>query len=198
MSETREYATSGTTEQPGIGRRGIVIMAAVAVVVVASIGGAVAAKLASQPESSTASKANAASSAASSPTAKATPAPAKASTSPRARPATFPPAAERDIGGRYWAVYLALPRVADDPKATAAERNVLAAGYDSSDIAYGPIDCDDGARAALGKAGIRLDPNVDYGTVKLFFSTRQNATAFVDAYQPGVIGTALVTWSCAD
>lgn len=184
MSDTRDYSTLRAA-RPSAARRTGVIAAAFAVIVMAGLSGCTD----SGSEASSGSTPSPGSSNAAPATS------AKASAVPTV---AFPPAAENTIGGRYWAVYLALPRKADDPKATAAERSVFAAGYQQDDIVYGPIDCDDGARQALARAGIRLDPNVDYGTVKLFFASQQHAKQFVDAYRPGVIGTAFVTWSCAD
>ena len=115
-----------------------------------------------------------------------------------ARAPKFPPLADFNLGGRYWAVYLVLTRTGNDPRVAEARQHVLAAGYHEIDIVYGPIGCDTGAREGLERSGIRLDPNVDYGTAKLFFDTRQNAEAFVATCQPGVVGTTLMTWSCAD
>ena len=50
------------------------------------------------------------------------------------------------------------------------------------------INCDQGAREAL-----RLTPGVDYFVEAVYFLTRQEAQQFVDAFEPGVVGTAFVT-----
>jgi len=174
MSDISDQLGSGPTGYGSTGRRLALLGAAVAVIVAAGVGGVVVAQQANQRPSGTAAGTASASSSPSPRKAAGSPSPSSAPTSSATvRAVRFPPAAEANIGGSYWAVYLALPRTADDPKAAAAERQVVA-------------------------AGIRLSPGVDYGTVKLLFKTRQDAEAFVAAYQPGVIGTAPMTWACAD
>jgi hypothetical protein len=41
-------------------------------------------------------------------------------------------------------------------------------------------------------------PGVDYFVEAVYFLTRQEAQQFVDAFQPGVVGTAFVTVYCLD
>ena len=115
-------------------------------------------------------------------------------------PPTFPPAAEGvQQGDVVWAVYLAVARVGDDGRPDdpagdldRARRQAAAAGYER-DVGGGQVECDRGARAALG-----LDPGRDYYTVSIFFATRADAQQFVAAYEPGVVGTAEITAYCLD
>lgn len=45
---------------------------------------------------------------------------------------------------------------------------------------------------------LRLDPQAEYQGVRLYFAEEQQARTFVDAYQPGVVGTAKVKLFCLD
>ena len=79
------------------------------------------------------------------------------------------------------AVYLAHGYTRKDPRLVPAQRRAVALGYRRP--AVDDIDCDRGARTALG-----LSPSRDYVAVALYFPTRARARAFVDAYAPGVVG----------
>lgn len=110
---------------------------------------------------------------------------------------SYPPTATNVVhGGQYWAVYLAISRTYGDPKLDAAERQARAVGY--REFSGGDIGCDRGAREGLVRAGIQLDPDVNYVTRSLLFATQRDAQAFVDAYQPPVVGTVQVTTYCLD
>ena len=41
-------------------------------------------------------------------------------------------------------------------------------------------------------------PGVNYFAEAVYFRTRQEAQQFVDAFEPGVVGTALLTVYCLD
>lgn len=78
-----------------------------------------------------------------------------------------------------------------DPGLERARARAEQAGYD--EVGGGDIDCDQGAREALG-----LDPDRDYYAVALYFPDRPTAQQFVDAYEPGVVGIADLTTYCLD
>lgn len=204
MSETHDYLISPTPPGTGVRRRSIVIGAALAVVMVAGVGGALAARQLDRPRGGgTQAVAADATPTPKNPTASpsaeitAPPEPAMAATPPRVAP-TFPPAVYGlDQGTRYWAVYLALRKTVSDPRVVLAQRQAGAVGY-TQEVGGGDLSCDRGARELLSAAGIRLDPAIDYQTVALYFRTQQHASAFVDAYQPGVVGTVPVNAYCGD
>lgn len=123
---------------------------------------------------------------------------AAAARAPTAPAPPFPAAARPRTGSSYWAVYLTVTRTWRDPRYAQALRDAKAAGYGDGDIVQGGISCDRGARTGFDQAGVRLDPAVDYATVKLFFRTRQQAEAFAAAYRPGVVATVPVAWSCGN
>jgi len=121
------------------------------------------------------------------------PAPTTTSASPtRSLTPTFPSAVTSPTqGGVYFAVYLAVVKEGQgDTTAKAAEESAKAAGYE---IGTGEIDCEQGARAAL-----KLDKTAAYQGTSIFFATAAQAKQFVDAYEPGVVGTAKITAYCLD
>lgn len=108
---------------------------------------------------------------------------------------TFPPAFTTvGQGDRASAVYVAVARDGRDPKLARAQQDLRAAGYKDG-TGEGDVDCDQGARAALQ---LSPDTNVKYTAVAVYFRTRQQATQFVGAFKPGVVGTADVEIFCAD
>lgn len=129
----------------------------------------------------------------SAPTAPITPAPTTpTSSAPAPTTPAFPKAVTAPIqGGSYVAVYLAVVKAgASTAPAVTARAEAKAAGYETG---TGDIDCDQGARAAL-----KLDKSADYMGTSIFFATAALAKQFVDAYQPGVIGTAPIKAYCLD
>ena len=104
----------------------------------------------------------------------------------------FPPAAELRHGERFYAVFVAVERTSSALELTRAKEELQKAGYRVSPGAT-DINCDQGAREAL-----RLTPGVDYFVEAVYFLTRQEAQQFVDAFEPGVVGTAFVTLYCRD
>ena len=115
------------------------------------------------------------------------------SASPTPTPSpTFPPEAEAEQGGRYWAVFLSVERGSDatGPEISEALRAAEEVGYEAG---AGDLGCTQGAAEALG-----LDPALPYVGVSIFFASAELAQQFVDAYEPGVVGTAEVTAYCLD
>lgn len=108
----------------------------------------------------------------------------------------FPPVLNVKYGDRYWAVFLAVTGVLDDPLQEQAVQQALAAGYAEGDPVFSSVSCQQGAREGLAGSGAPLDSARDYAALLLRFGTRQEAAAFVDAYEPPVVGTVQVTWSC--
>jgi hypothetical protein len=103
----------------------------------------------------------------------------------------FPPQAPLVHQGTAWAVVVAISRTQNDPKLAAAVRSVTAVGY--RDVVVNPVSgCDQGMRE-----GLKLNPG-DYWHVSLYFADAATAQQFVDAYQPGVVGTVKVVTGCAD
>lgn len=100
-------------------------------------------------------------------------------------------------GDHYWAVFLAVTGVLDDPLQERAEQQALEAGYADLDQVLSSVNCQQGAREGLARSGARLSAGRDYAVLLLRFGTREEAEAFVDAYAPPVVGTVEVTWSCA-
>jgi hypothetical protein len=105
---------------------------------------------------------------------------------------SFPPQADAEHGAKQTA---RLPRGglhADDPKLEAGQ----GAGRERSATTtsgVGDIGCDQGR-----PRGADLDPDRDYVHAALYFADRAAAQQFVDAYEPGVVGTADVTTYCLD
>ncbi len=135
----------------------------------------------------------------------ATPIPAAGPSAAPASPAgsnsvasTFPPnVTEFKHRGTYWYVVVALARAETDPKLAAAIRTLKDVGYRDVNAGQGVVampvsDCDEGLREGLQlKAG-------DYFHVSLAFPDPATAQRFVDAYQPGVVGTFKVITGCMD
>lgn len=117
---------------------------------------------------------------------------AAAATSAKNAPKAFPPEdTSFSLGGTKWYVVVALSRTENDPKLASAQRSVTDVGYSGVDIFYVP-DCLEGLRE-----GLKLKA-VDYYGVALGFGDAATAQEFVDAYQPGVVGTVKVVNQCAD
>lgn len=103
----------------------------------------------------------------------------------------FPPEADNlRTGERAFGVYVAVERDSAAPELARAEEDLRRVGYSPGPGAP-DINCDHGAREALG-----LTPGVDYFSVAVYFRTRHEAQQFVDAFEPGVVGTAEVTVDC--
>lgn len=106
-------------------------------------------------------------------------------------PSLPPQATELRQGGSYQAVYLA---VSAGSSVTAenrqAESAAKALGYQAG---TGDVDCDQGARQALG-----LPETGSYLVTSVLFTTDAQAQTFVAAYQPEVVGTAQVELFCLD
>lgn len=103
----------------------------------------------------------------------------------------FPDPVVPEQGRFYFGVYFAVTeRGAGDSKIKAAESDLSDLGYEPS---VGGIDCDSGAKEALG-----LDPLRSYTDVALYFASRADADMFVTLYDPGVVGTAKVKTFCLD
>lgn len=116
--------------------------------------------------------------------------PAPTSTSPPAG-ATLPTPVAVEHGRDMYGVYLSVERGASPTAETrAAEAEARRHNWPYSG---GDINCDQGAREALG-----LDPARDYYAIAVYFATAQDAQRFVDGYEPGVVGTAAVKVFCAD
>lgn len=105
-------------------------------------------------------------------------------------PASWPAEAGAAQGGSYWAVFLAVAYDGAEQELQDALGSAHAVGYEAG---IGDIGCTTGAREALG-----LDPGKSYEAVSIFFTTQADAQEFVDLYEPGVVGTALVTAGCMD
>ena len=133
-----------------------------------------------------------------------TPAPAVApSSTPTTAEPDFPPAVAPSAlqhGGTYWGVYVTVVRAEDDyqiepddqKRLDTAKKSLTDLGYEPDSGAY-DIGCEQGMREQL-----HLDPQRVYAAVRIFFATQAQAEQFVDAYQPGVVGTAKVTLYCMD
>ncbi|HWI03330.1 MAG TPA: hypothetical protein VNT52_05800 [Acidimicrobiales bacterium] len=106
----------------------------------------------------------------------------------------FPPRAQVRHGDEVYGVYVAVKRTPSAPELAQAKRDLTAAGYSGyTQPGAGDINCDQGAREAL-----RLDPRRAYHAVAIYFRTVQEAQQFVDAFKPGVVGTAQVKLYCRD
>ena len=95
-------------------------------------------------------------------------------------------------GDTAFGVYLAVERTPTAPELAQAKEELRKVGY-SVRRGVTDISCDQGARETLG-----LAPDVDYVAVVVYFRTEQAAQQFVDAFQPGVVGTAPVKIFCRD
>ena len=184
-----------------IGRKVALSVGAVALIAIAGAGGVFAAKQANRPTAHAGAAAPALSStpspnASSSLQPMRTPAPATAKPT-KLSTRSLPQAGGAVYERRYWEVFLAVAGTKDDPRIAQARRQAQAVGYPDHDIYTGNFDCSGGARTGLQRAGVRLDPKIDYTTVSLVFSTRQDAATFVDIYQPGLVATVQITWLCA-
>jgi len=102
----------------------------------------------------------------------------------------FPDPVVPEQGTFYFGVYFVVEESAQDPKVKAAETDLRNLGFEPS---VGGIDCDSGAKEALG-----LDPSRSYTDVALYFATRSDADGFVTLYDPGVVGMAKVKTFCLD
>jgi hypothetical protein len=103
----------------------------------------------------------------------------------------FPDPVVPEQGTFYFGVYFVVSeKSAREPKVKAAETDLRNLGFEPS---VGGIDCDSGAKEALG-----LDPSRSYTDVALYFATRSDADMFVTLYDPGVVGTAKVKTFCLD
>jgi hypothetical protein len=103
----------------------------------------------------------------------------------------FPDPVVPEQGRFYFGVYFAVTEKGPgDPKIKAAESDLRNLGFEPS---VGGIDCDSGAKEALG-----LDPSRSYTDVTLYFASRADADMFVTLYDPGVVGTARVKTFCLD
>lgn len=121
-----------------------------------------------------------------------TTAPTSSRPAPPAAP-DFPAAVQPEHGGEYAGVFLAVARTPDDRRLEKANDQARAAGYDDDVLGIGDIGCSEGAREALG-----LDPDEDYYAAALYFADMATAKQFVDAFEPGVVGTAVVRTYCLD
>ncbi|HEU5469207.1 MAG TPA: hypothetical protein VFV67_01030 [Actinophytocola sp.] len=128
---------------------------------------------------------------------------AQPSSTPAAAPPDFPPAvapAKLEHGRTYWGVYVTVVRTDDNfqikpedqNRLDAAEKSLTDLGYEPDAGAY-DVGCEQGLREQL-----RLDPQRNYATVRIFFAEQAMAQQFVKAYQPGIVGTAKVTLYCMD
>ncbi len=105
----------------------------------------------------------------------------------------FPPeVTDLKQGDLVFGVYVAVEQNYSAPELAAAKEELRKVGY-SVGAGATDINCDQGAREALG-----LKPGVEYVSVVVYFRTRQEAQQFVDAFPPGVVGTAPVKTYCAD
>jgi len=102
----------------------------------------------------------------------------------------FPAAAAPEHGGRVWAVFVAVARDPGDERLDQAVRDLAAVGYDAG---VGELACYQGAAEALG-----LDPARTYLGVPVSFASAAEARQMVDAFEPGVVGTAEVVTYCLD
>ena len=105
---------------------------------------------------------------------------------------------EFDHGGTYWGVYITVVRTGqmnevspeDQMRLDAARNTLMDVGY-QPDSGY--LDCEPGVVEQL-----RLDPQREYAATRIFFAEEAQARQFVEAYEPGVVGTAKVTMGCLD
>lgn len=115
----------------------------------------------------------------------------------------FPPAvspSDLQHGSTYWGVYVTVVRADDHYKVTPEDQKRLDAGKKSlTDLGYEPDSgaFDNGCEMGMQEQ-LNLDPQRIYAAVRIFFATQAQAQQFVDAYQPGIVGTAKVTLYCMD
>ncbi len=104
---------------------------------------------------------------------------------------TFPPEVVPEQGGTYVAVVLTSTRSEDGTaEAEAAVARVAEDGYAGG---FGDVGCFEGAREGLG-----LPAEGDYLISYVTFADGAAAEQFVDAYEPGVVGTVTVKTFCLD
>lgn len=135
---------------------------------------------------------------ASAPTPTVTPSSTPVTAEPDFPPAVAPTALQH--GGNYWGVYVAVVRADDNyqvkpddqKRLDAAKKSLTDLGYEPDSGAF-DIGCEQGMQEQLN-----LDPQRGYAAVRIFFATPAQAEQFVEAYQPGVVGTANVTLYCMD
>ncbi len=127
-----------------------------------------------------------------------TPSSAQVTAKPEFPPAVAPSALKH--GSTYWGVYVTVVRTDDKLQIKPDDQKRLdAAAKSLTDLGYKPdagaydIGCEQGMREQL-----RLDPQRNYASVRIFFAGQSQAQQFVTAYQPGVVGTAKVTLYCMD
>ena len=94
-------------------------------------------------------------------------------------------------GGVYAAVYLAVSADFNDPRFADSVASARAVGYDA--YTGGGIGCDSGAAE-----GLRLDPNSEYYTSVLYFSSFPQAQQFAALYPPAEVGIVQVQTFCLD
>ena len=109
---------------------------------------------------------------------------------PEATGPAFPAAAVPVHGGRAWAVFVAVTRDMDDERLDQAVEDLAAAGYETW---VSEVGCFQGAAEALG-----LDPARSYLGVSVEFASAAEAQQMVEAFEPGVVGTAEVVTYCLD
>lgn len=95
-------------------------------------------------------------------------------------------------GDSAFGVYLAVERTRTAPELAQAKEELRKVGY-SVPQGVADVGCGLGAYDSLG-----LEPGVYYYAVVVYFRTGEEAQQFVDAFQPGVVGTAAVKILCAD
>jgi hypothetical protein len=98
------------------------------------------------------------------------------------------PIREVEQGGRVFGVYWV---AASSPQLAPVERRLLALGYP---VSSGDLDCDQGARRALGV------PTAITSKVALYFGTEKDARAFAEGVdvRPSPNGHAAATLYCLD
>ena len=102
----------------------------------------------------------------------------------------WPPEADGQAG-QFWAVYIAVAHSGTgQDKLQAAQDSIHAVGYQGGRL---DVACDRGA-----SEGLHLDPMQSYEGVAVYFNSEQDARTFVDLYQPGIVGTVLITAGCND
>ena len=102
----------------------------------------------------------------------------------------FPTPAVPVHGGRAWAVFVAVARDMDDARLDRAVEDLAAVGYETG---VSEVGCSLGAFEALG-----LDPARSYLGVSVEFASAAEAEQMVEAFEPGVVGTAEVVTYCLD
>ena len=102
----------------------------------------------------------------------------------------FPALAVPVHGGRAWAVFVAVARDVGDERLDQAVEDLAAVGYETG---VSEVGCFQGAAEALG-----LDPARSYLGVSVEFASAAEAEQMVEAFEPGVVGTAEVVTSCLD